>query len=63
MLNKITVRMHFPLPSIDDGLEALHGANIFAVLDLAQGYLTEEAIEKTGFITQDETGYFERAIC
>ena len=65
-LNKITVRMHFPLPSIDDGLEALHGATIFAVLDLAQGYLqiplTEEAKEKTAFITQDETGQFERAI-
>ena len=36
-LNKITVRIHIPLSSIDDGLEALYGATIFAVLNLAQG--------------------------
>uniref|UniRef100_A0ABD2VZA1 RNA-directed DNA polymerase n=1 Tax=Trichogramma kaykai TaxID=54128 RepID=A0ABD2VZA1_9HYME len=65
-LNKSTVRMNFPLPNIDDGLEELHGANIFAILDLAQGYLqiplTERAKEKTAFITPDETGQFERAM-
>ncbi|CAB0032348.1 unnamed protein product [Trichogramma brassicae] len=65
-LNKNTVRMNFPLPNIDDGLEELHGANIFAILDLAQGYLqiplTERAKEKTAFITPDETGQFERAM-
>ncbi|XP_043472429.1 uncharacterized protein LOC122505073 [Leptopilina heterotoma] len=65
-LNSITVRMNFPLPNIDDGLEKLHGATIFAILDFALGYLqmplTEEAKEKTAFITQDETGQFERAI-
>lgn len=65
-LNKNTVRMNFPLPNIDDGLDALFEAEIFAVLDCAQGYLqiplTDAAKEKTAFITQDETGQFERAM-
>ena len=65
-LNKQTVRINFPLANIDDGLEDLHGATIFAVLDLAHGYLqmplTERAKEKTAFITPDDTGQFERAI-
>lgn len=65
-LNANTVRLSFPLPNVDDGMEELNGAAIFASLDLAQGYLqiplTERAKEKTGFITQDETGQFERAI-
>lgn len=65
-LNKNTVRINFPLQRVDDGLENLHGARIFAILDLARGYLqiplTEQAKEKTAFITPDETGQFERAI-
>ena len=44
----------------------MHEATIFAVLDLAQSYLqmplADEAKEKTAFITQDETGQFERAM-
>ena len=65
-LNKNTTRMNFPLPNIDDGLETISGATIFATLDLAQGYLqiplTEDAKRKTAFITPDETGQFERAM-
>lgn len=65
-LNKNTVRINFPLQNVDDGLENLTGATIFAILDLARGYLqiplTEEAKEKTAFITPDDTGQFERAI-
>lgn len=65
-LNKNTVRMNFPLPNIDDGMEELYGASMFIILDLASGYLqiplTESAKEKTAFITQDETGQFERAM-
>lgn len=38
-LNKNTVCMNFPLQNDDDGLEELHGAEGFAVLDLACGYL------------------------
>ena len=65
-LNKNTTRINFPLPNIDDGLEAISGATIFAILDMAQGYLqiplTEDAKRKTAFITPDETGQFERAM-
>ena len=64
-LNKNTVRVNFPLPNIDDGLECISGATIFATLDLAHGYLqiplTDEAKRKTAFITPDETGQFEHA--
>ena len=38
-LNKNTVRMNFPLPNLDDGIECISGATIFATLDLARGYL------------------------
>lgn len=65
-LNKNTVRTNFPLSIVDDGLEELHGATIFATLDLAHGYLqmplTEQAKKKTAFITPNETGQFERAM-
>lgn len=65
-LNKNTIRMNFPMPSVDDGLEEVHGSTIFAILDLAHGYLqiplTESAKEKTAFITPDDTGQFERAM-
>ena len=65
-LNKNTIRMNFPLSNVDDGLEELHGATIFIVLDLAHGYLQvaliERAKEKRAFITPDNTGKFERAM-
>lgn len=58
-LNKNTIRMVFPLPNIDDGLEFLHGVIIFVIIDLKLGYLqiplTESAKEKTAFITPTET--------
>lgn len=58
--------MNFPLPNIDDNIDVLCGSQIFPVLDLASGYmqipLTENAKEKTMFITQDETDQSERAI-
>ena len=37
-LNQRTVRDAFPLPRIEESLEALGGANFFSSLDLAQGY-------------------------
>ena len=54
-LNNITVKDSYPLPRIDDTLDSLAGARCFSTLDLASGYwqvgLTEEAKEKTAFIT------------
>ena len=38
-LNSITVRDAFPLPKIDEALQAIHCSNWFSSFDLAQGYL------------------------
>ena len=38
-LNSITVRDAFPLPRIDEALQAVHNSNWFSSFDLAQGYL------------------------
>lgn len=61
-LNAQTERIQFPLPSIDECLERLSDANIFAILDLYNGYihlpLSPEARHKTAFITPDGTGEF-----
>ena len=51
-LNSITVRDAFPLPRIDEALQAVHSSNWFSSFDLAQGYLQlamEESIKKTAF--------------
>ena len=37
-LNKITVKDSFPLPRIDESLEAMDGAKYFSSLDLSHGY-------------------------
>ena len=37
-LNKSTVKNAYPLPSIDDLLQKLHGAKIFMKLDIRWGY-------------------------
>ena len=65
-LNNNTVRMNYPIPSIEDGLQELRGAEWFIELDLFSGYLhmklTPEPKAKTAFITPDETGQCERAM-
>lgn len=65
-LNNQTVKINFPIPSMDEQFEFLAGAKIFATLDLANGYmqipLTESASKKTAFITEDTTGEFRRMI-
>lgn len=65
-LNAQTQRINFPLPNMNDCLEVLSGARIFATIDLAHGYLQlplkEEARAKTAFITPDCTGEFTRAM-
>ena len=65
-LNKITKTIPYPIPNFDDLLEKLNGARYFITLDLTSGYLQmplcETAKEKTAFITETQTGQFERAM-
>ena len=52
-LNAKTVRDSFPLPRIEESLEALRGAQYFSSLDLAHGYhqvvMDQESVDKTAF--------------
>lgn len=54
-LNEITIKSRFPLPLIEDVLDALHGASVFSKLDLIAGYhqvsIEEPDQYKTAFIT------------
>ena len=54
-LNAITKKDAYPLPRIDDSLDALGGACLFSSLDAQSGYyqipMAEEDREKTAFIT------------
>lgn len=65
-LNQQTVPEPFPLPTVDDQLAQLSGKALFAILDLAHGFLqvplTEEARKKTAFVTPDWKGEFTRMI-
>ena len=60
-LNSVTVKDAYPLPRIDDSLDALSGSCWFSTLDLASGYwqvaLDPETKHKTAFITPH--GLFE----
>ena len=60
-INAITKKDVYPLPRIDDALDALHKAKIFSTLDLASGYwqieMDPKDREKTAFIC--EQGLFE----
>ncbi|GBM20008.1 Retrovirus-related Pol polyprotein from transposon 412 [Araneus ventricosus] len=64
--NSQTIKHKFPLLKVDDLLEQLHDCSFFTTLNLVHGYLqiplTENAKQKTAFITPDETGLFERMI-
>ena len=54
-LNDITTKDAFPMPRIDDAIDAMRGANYFTTLDLASGYwqvrLDDDAQEKAAFAT------------
>ena len=54
-LNSHTIQYDYPLPRIDDSLEALGGSKWFCTLDLANGYwqvgMSKSAQEKSAFIT------------
>ncbi len=54
-LNHVTHKDSYPLPWIDDTIEALSGAKLFSTLDLKSGYwqvpLDDRAKEKTAFST------------
>ena len=60
------VRDAFPLPRIDEALQAVHSSNWFSSFDLAQGYLQpameESDIKKTAF-RASSMGLYKFPIC
>ena len=61
-LNDVTVKDPYPLPRVDDTLDALGGARYFSTLDLCSGYhqlpMNDADREKTAFSTPDGHYHF-----
>ncbi|GKD58334.1 putative reverse transcriptase domain-containing protein [Tanacetum coccineum] len=61
VLNKLTVKNHYPLPRIDDLFDQLQGSSIYSKIDLRSDYhqlrVREEDIPKTAFKTR--YGHYE----
>jgi len=55
MLNSKTVKEAFPMPRIDEALDALGGAKYFSTLDLTSGFwqieVDQNDQQKTAFVT------------
>ncbi|MEW8547227.1 MAG: reverse transcriptase family protein, partial [Candidatus Thiodiazotropha sp.] len=53
LLNAKTIKDAYPLPRIEEALDALHGSQYFSSIDLAQGYyqvgISEKDRHKTAF--------------
>lgn len=61
VLNKITSRDNYPLPIIEEQIDALHGKRYFTSLDLKDGFhhvfVEKDSVKYTAFITP--FGHFE----
>ena len=62
-LNAVTIKDSYPLPRIDDSLDALAGSTWFSTLDLQSGYwqveMDREDREKTAFVTGTGVGFYQ----
>ena len=63
-LNQVTVKDSYPLPRIDDSLDALRGNSWFSTLDLVSGYyqcsIDPQDAPKTAFVTSRGLFQFNR---
>lgn len=64
LLNQQTIDQPYPMPEIDDLLSQLVEGHMFTTMDLSNGFLqiplSEDAKEKTAFVTEETTAKFER---